>query len=465
MKRLLYKILLLLLIILAGCSANNRYKTANNLYKRKNYAVAIQQYDRYLEKSANGAFATQAESERGDSYFYLGLQAFEKESWLLASRLFYLANNENADNALDNCYYKLAQVALGEQDKEKALEYYGYIVDHLEKSELVPEILFERINLYIDLGKKDDAFLDFDRLWRNYPESFYMGQVSEIIGPIIEHKLSEALAQKEKGELERSLQDLLFLIEYPTSFKLEISQEIAANYLLKAENNLVENMVDSVAYFFGKVVEYDPELDKQVTDRIDEICQVYIDQGNKFKVNLQIEKAISSYERCFLLISDYKPAKSAIQKAINYDDNYKRAITLREQARDKENDKLFRSALKLYESSYSLYRSKDVNSKINEMNNLISAEKDPKGFATAIIKNYKEGLISRKIRDIENEMIEKYGSEMVRISDWKVTYSSGDFKYEVRYDILTPNETFYFIWLVSLRDKNISPLNKLSEIL
>ena len=60
-------------------------------------------------------------------------------------------------------------------------------------------------------------------------------------------------------------------------------------------------------------------------------------------------------------------------------------------------------------------------------------------------------------------MILVYGKDMVEISGWRVMYSSGEYKYELRYDILTPKENYYYVWLVDLREKNISPLNKASE--
>jgi hypothetical protein len=41
--------------------------------------------------------------------------------------------------------------------------------------------------------------------------------------------------------------------------------------------------------------------------------------------------------------------------------------------------------------------------------------------------------------------------------------SPGQYKYEARYDLLTPAENIYFAWQVNLRDRSVTPLNKISE--
>ena len=56
-----------------------------------------------------------------------------------------------------------------------------------------------------------------------------------------------------------------------------------------------------------------------------------------------------------------------------------------------------------------------------------------------------------------------HGDDLVRISGWKVLYSFGQYKYEVRYDIISPDERLYYAWRVDLSNQAISALNKLSE--
>ncbi|MCK4654588.1 MAG: hypothetical protein KAU01_09080, partial [Candidatus Cloacimonetes bacterium] len=92
----------------------------------------------------------------------------------------------------------------------------------------------------------------------------------------------------------------------------------------------------------------------------------------------------------------------------------------------------------------------------------LEAQKNPKVFARSIIQNYKKGIIPEKVRLMENNLIDKYG-ENVKSSGWKVSYAIGEYKYEVRFDILTPDENYYFAWRVNLKTQDVSPSNKVSE--
>ena len=89
-------------------------------------------------------------------------------------------------------------------------------------------------------------------------------------------------------------------------------------------------------------------------------------------------------------------------------------------------------------------------------------KKDPIAFAKTIILNHHDGQLARKIFQIENDLEMEYGDD-VKSSGWKVLYSFGKFKYEIRYDILSPEDNYYFVWRVDLENRNVSALNKLSE--
>ncbi len=71
-----------ILLILVGCSSNNGYKIAHQFYMGENYAAAIDQYDRFIRRSENGAEITRAELERSDCYLQLGFQAKGKKNTL-----------------------------------------------------------------------------------------------------------------------------------------------------------------------------------------------------------------------------------------------------------------------------------------------------------------------------------------------------------------------------------------------
>jgi len=102
-------ILVLFIFVSAYCGLNTRFNIAHQLYMRSNYVMAIQHFDQFLAITQDGALATQAELERSDCYYQLGNKAFNKENWLLASRLYFLANSEMADSELDDCYFHLAK--------------------------------------------------------------------------------------------------------------------------------------------------------------------------------------------------------------------------------------------------------------------------------------------------------------------------------------------------------------------
>ena len=96
------------------------------------------------------------------------------------------------------------------------------------------------------------------------------------------------------------------------------------------------------------------------------------------------------------------------------------------------------------------------------MSNIVKAEKDPKAFAEKIIKEYRKGVIPAGVRAIESSLIAQYG-DRVDSSGWKVYYSIGEFKYEVRFDLLSPEDNFYYAWRVNLKTREITSLNKISE--
>jgi len=62
----------------------------------------------------------------------------------------------------------------------------------------------------------------------------------------------------------------------------------------------------------------------------------------------------------------------------------------------------------------------------------------------------------------EQELRYKYGAS-VTSSEWKVTFAIGQYKYEVRYDIVSPEETYYYAWTVDIRTRKVIPSNKASE--
>ena len=63
--------------ILAGCTS--KYSIAQSLQAREKYAAAIETYDNFIRISSNGAKSTEAELERSECYYQLGMKAFESD--------------------------------------------------------------------------------------------------------------------------------------------------------------------------------------------------------------------------------------------------------------------------------------------------------------------------------------------------------------------------------------------------
>ena len=101
--------------------------------------------------------------------------------------------------------------------------------------------------------------------------------------------------------------------------------------------------------------------------------------------------------------------------------------------------------------------------KIATMNNMIEAQKNPAAFAKRVLQEYRNGAIPGRLNAQKAELLKRYKADEIRDSGWKYLMSSGQYKYEARYDLITPVDSYYFVWQINLRDKTIIPLNKLSE--
>ncbi len=458
-----YKILFLLLVIyIAGCSVNKKYSNAYSFYMRSNYVAAIILYDDFIEKYPVDALATKADLERSDCYYQLGYQAYLKNNWILASRLYYLSNSDIADKMLDNCYFELTKISLANNDTVKTLKYYDHITSYLKDSELIQEVLFNRIKINIDLGNKFTAFDDYHFLWSNYPQNEFTKKVQPSIDELIPFYINEAIVYKDSAKYNESLELLFKLSQYPTKFQESIQKDISNLYLLLAEEAIVEKDYQQAKNYFTKVIEYDLEKISFVDQEMDDICMSIIQKGNNLIHEYKFNEAIKVFETCFLLIPEYQTSIRSIENAEGLKIKHQKAIDLKNNGLNFEKEKEYKKALYAYKQSYSNLKTPEVREKISLMNNMIAAKKDPKAFAKSIIFNYKKGMIPDKVSAIEIEMEIKYG-ENIKASGWRVLYAVGEYKYEVRYDILTPKENYYFAWRVNLKNKEITPSNKVSE--
>ncbi|MDD3049827.1 MAG: tetratricopeptide repeat protein [Candidatus Cloacimonetes bacterium] len=462
MKHLTTIISLTILLLISGCGINN-YNIAHKLYKSGNYPAAIEYYDKYIAFNSEEAKSTHAALERSECYYQLGTRAYNKKNWILAERFFYLANSYKADLILDNCYFTFAEEAGVEKDFKRVLELYDHILTHFPASELIPQILHLRTEYYTNQTHEYElAWKDYQELYDRYPDDVFTDKTMLIIdtflADIINRITSEA---EEKGE-QTAINELIQYSQYPTGHYSLITESIS-NLFIKLGNYSIENQNFLEARdYFKSVIDYTPEKQEYVENRLEEISELLIESGDKFLQERDVEKAVHAYSRVFTVIPDYKPAQTAIDKAFELENKINKASDLAKSAQFLEIQKEYERAMKLYRDAFNIDPIPLYSDKIFLMENMIEIEKDPVAFAKSIVINHNKGIISERISNKEEELKELYG-RLVKSSDWRVLISIGQYRYEVRYDITTPVENYFYVWQVNLMNRTISGLNELSE--
>ncbi len=448
-------------MLFTGCS-RNKYDVATELYKKGKYTTAIEFYDTYINRELTGSIVTQAELERGDCYYQIGTKAYNKKNWDLAIKLFYLSNTQRADEMTDNCYFELANIALENKEIDVALEHYQFIIDLLKTSELIPEILHNRINIYLNLDKKFLAYEDYNSLCQMYPDDEYTTKAQAIIDENMQFFIDEAISYQEAKYFNISLEKLLYLENNPTKYYSTIKNEIGNIYILLAESKMKETEYLDGKKFYEKALEWDVSKKNLVEKRFNEVVDLFIDKGNSLIKKEKIEEAIANYKEVFDIIPDHPKARNAIGKAINLRRDIEQAKRLEKKAKSMHKEKRFAKALQYYKQSNALRKNQEIIKEIQHMENLIEAEESPIAFAKKIMFAYKNGKVKNKVHSLEKEMSNKYADAM-KTSGWRVSYAVGKYNYEVRYDITSPKEEFYFVWRINLENRIVTPLNKIAE--
>jgi len=439
-----------------------KYKKASNFHLKKKYESAIQLYDELLEKNPDRALATQIRVERSNAYYHLGLEAFKKKDWLFASHLFFLANSNSADKYLDECYFELAQKNF-ENNVDKTLEYYNYVTSYLLNSEFTPEILYHRINIYFEMDKEELAFHDYHTLWSLFPKHKLTKKIQPKIDKFLPKYINIAVNFKNSKKYGQALQLLSKLEQYPTKQNKTILAEISDIYLLKADEAFENKEYEKVRFFCDSILVYTPEKQPFVENKLQTNCQNLIALGDKLIDNYKFKIAKDEYRKCFLMIPEYKNADDAILNADEFQKNYKLGITFKQKGIEFEDKKEFQKALNYYTKANEHFPTKEVKHKIFLMKNVINSAKNPKLFAQNIIVNYKNGTLSDRIILLFEESKIEYGNKLVSSSGWKVAFAVGEYNYEVRYDIIAPQKSYYFAWKVNVKTMEITPANKISD--
>lgn len=462
----------ILVLAVFGCT-NNKFETGQKLLKNKQYAAAIEYFDDYLfektdsvfvSKNRNGAIQTKVELERSKAYYELGLLAFKNKSWQLANRMFFLANSQKADEALDNSYHELIKIAKQNNNTEEVLKYYNYIITHLTTSELIPEFLYDRILINLHKYQLDElAWADYIKLYETYPKNHYVKKAQKEIDSFLNNYINDAVAMKNLISKEVALERLFELNKYPSSFNHKITKEIALTYFEIAVEYSKNNEHNLAKQNFEIALKYDKNLKQEVKRQQVKICSIFIENAQKLISQKKPDEAIASYKKCFIYIPNYEPAQNAINNAIDYNKQLLKAEELALKAQKLAKQKQNKKALAFYKQSYALHKNAKVKKQIFLLNNLIKIKQNPTAFALEIIKTAKNNYIPKTIKKLEDKLEKLYGKEGIKTTDFKVLFSLGKDKYEVRYDIISPDETYFFVWQVNLQTRQIFPLNKKTE--
>jgi len=462
-----YRIILLLimLIVLSGCEIN-RLRSAEDLYNKNLYAAAIEELDDLILSAENRAIATRAEIVRSNCYSALAEAAVERKNWTLAIRFFKLANSDAANLRLGEIYLNLAMEAEKTGSPVNAKAYLDAILREVPDSPLLPEVLYHRIGYFIEVKSDNEAaWNDYMRLFDNYPNSPYEILARNYVLRFIPEKLQYAEILNEQGYYADALKELFELSKYPVVDMEQVNKQISAVYEKQAEELLSEQDYIEADRLFRIAMQYYPQKKASITNRLESITNLFIQKGNSLLEAGDFEGALAHYRKTFDIIPDYPPAMEAINRLFTIQENIRKAANLYSQAEKMEATGKLNEALQTYNAAYALDPKPEYKQRAGLIQNLIEANKNPSAFARKIITEYRGGLLTNRIQKQKQELLKRYKQNEIQDSGWKLMLSTGQYKYEARYDLLTPNETYLYVWQINLRDRSIIPLNKLSEAL
>ncbi len=452
----------LLLIALTACQGN-RFNSAHKYYLNKSYPVAIEQFDSFIRTASNGALITKAQVERSDSYYQIGKRAWDRSNWDMAIELFLLANSDAADSMIINCIEKKVQIELEKNNKTEVLNLYSYVITHLYTSPQVPDYIYKKIETELSwYNRKDLALQDYFVLCDSFPGNPNIERATIQINTFMPEKIQEIISSLPQKGYDQIIEELNNLKRYPTAYQTKISEDIAQLFFKRAEESIVSKDYLEAEKYFRVAATYDKNQEGYIQKRLIEVCRLFLQRGSEYLSNRDIDNAILYYNKTFTIIPNYAEAKEAIRKAELKRINIVKARDLKDQGLVLERDKKYAEAYRIYMNAYELDDLEEYRNKAFVVKNLLEMEKDPKLFAMKIIREYRGGLIISKIASFSNELYKKYGKDL-RDSGWKNGYMSSNYKMEIRYDLMTPYDSYLYVWQVSLKERTIVPLNKLSE--
>lgn len=456
---------LILLFLLSGCEIN-RLRSAEDLYNKGSYAGAIGELDELIRVGKNGAIVTRAELVRGNCYLELGKIATERGNLPLAIRFMKLSNSEASDVELGNIYKKLGEIENQKGNKALAKEYWDSVIREIPNSPLVPEMLLRRIGFYLEeYQDRNSSWVDYRFLYDNFPNNPYEIQARSYVSQFIQSKIDYAIRLKNQEYFTEALQELFELSKYPVVKPVEINRLISEVYQTQAEKYIDDQDYKEADRLFKIAIQYYPEKKKEIDSRLESIAMLFVQKGNNLQETREFDAALIQYRMAFDIIPDYLPASKAIEKVEKIRSDIKRATAMFAEGERLEASQKYSEALNAYNQAIALDSKAEYRAKAIQMQNLIDATRNPSAFAHKILNEFRGGLLIKRVAAKKAELLRRHKASDIRDSGWKLLLSSGQYRYEARYDLLTPNETFLYIWQINLRDRSVIPLNKLSEAL
>jgi len=456
----------LIVVLLLGACEINRLRSAEDLYDNNRYAAAIQELDDLVDSAKNGAIVTRAEITRSNSYSALAEASAERKNWPLAIRFFKLANSDSANLRLAEIYLNLGAEAFRNGNLDTGKEYLDSIIREVPESPLIPEIRYRRIGYFMDVKQDiESAWSDYKQLFDDFPNNPYEIQARSYVQRFIPGKMEYAKVLTQQEYYADALNLMFELSRYPVVNSDLLNSQISDVYERQAEELIEDQDYVEADRLFRIAMQYYPAKKANITRRLEAITSLYISKGNSLLEAGDFDGALVHYRKTFDIIPDYQPALDAIDRLFTIKENIRKAAALFADGEKLEAAGKHADALKAYSDAIQLDNKNEYRQRAYQVQNLVEAAKNPTGFARRIIDEYRGGLLNTRIRQQKNELAKRNKEGEIRDSGWKILLSTGQFKYEARYDLLTPTETFLYIWQINLRDRSVIPLNKLSEAL
>lgn len=450
-------------LLFTGCEMN-KLNNAEALYRQKSYVGTIEATDQLIRTAKNGAIATRAEILRGDSYLALSMMALERDNRPLAIRFLKLANSPDADKELADLYFRMGEEAYDGGNLTLAMKYMQDILREIPQTGLMPMVAYRRINIFIDEYKDyEAAYVEYKALYDSYPNNEYELLARQEVMKFIDMRVEYATRLLEGGYYTDAFRELFELSQYPVVDINIVNALIGDVYMAQGEQYVLQQDYIEADRLYRIAVQYNPQKESEVKSRLEGIIGLYIQKGNELKAERRFDEARLHYNKSFDIIPGYEPAKQALAALDKKESDIARAIELMEEAAEYERKGQNADALRLYNQAIALDALPKYQEKARLAQNMVEAERDPLAFAQRILYSHRNGVIPRRVEEKRQEILKEYKSTEIRDSGWKFLLSSGQYKYEARYDLLTPVTTFLYVWQINLKERSIIPLNKQSE--